>query len=65
MVGAVNGFTSYLVQLFFPWELATYGAATTFMIFGIFAAIGLAFVAKVLPETKGKSLEELEAIFAK
>jgi hypothetical protein len=33
----------------------------TFLIYGIFAVIGLIFVIRVLPETKGRSLEELEA----
>ncbi|MEM1118689.1 MAG: MFS transporter, partial [Bacteroidota bacterium] len=33
----------------------------TFLIYGVFAAFGLVFVLLVVPETKGKSLEELEA----
>ena len=32
------------------------------VIFGIFGAVGLVFVQITLPETKGKSLEELEKI---
>ena len=60
VVGIVNSIVSFLVQLSFPWELANLGAATTFAIYGIFALIGLAFVIKLVPETKGKSLEELE-----
>ena len=35
------------------------------MIYGIFAVIGLVFIIKVVPETKGKSLEELEKILLK
>ncbi len=60
-VGLINSAVSFLVQLVFPWELATLGSATTFLIYGVFAAIGLVFVLIVVPETKGKSLEELEA----
>lgn len=60
-VGLINSAVSFLVQLIFPWELATLGSATTFLIYGLFAAAGLVFVLMVLPETKGKSLEELEA----
>jgi sugar porter (SP) family MFS transporter len=60
-VGLINSAVSFLVQLIFPWELATLGSATTFLIYGLFAAAGLVFVLAVLPETKGKSLEELEA----
>ncbi len=59
-VGLINSAVSFLVQLIFPWELATLGSGTTFLIFGLFAAAGLVFVLKVVPETKGKSLEELE-----
>jgi len=33
----------------------------TFLGYGLFALVGLAFVLRVLPETKGRSLEELEA----
>ncbi|WP_026376341.1 sugar porter family MFS transporter [Aestuariibacter salexigens] len=59
-VGVVNSLVSFLVQLVFPWELANLGAALTFMSYGAFAFIGLVLVLKYLPETKGKSLEELE-----
>jgi SP family arabinose:H+ symporter-like MFS transporter len=59
-VGLINSAVSFLVQLLFPWELDTFGSATTFLIYGVFGAIGLIFVILVVPETKGKSLEELE-----
>jgi MFS family permease len=59
-VGLINSAVSYLVQQVFPVELAALGAATTFAIFGAIAAVGLVFVYFVVPETKGKSLEELE-----
>ncbi|MEO0581853.1 MAG: sugar porter family MFS transporter [Bacteroidota bacterium] len=61
-VGVINSLISFLVQLVFPWELANLGNATTFLIYGLFAAAGFGFVAWVVPETKGKSLEELEEI---
>lgn len=38
------------------------GAATAFAFFGIVMVCQLVFVIKVVPETKGKSLEEIEAI---
>jgi hypothetical protein len=44
----------------FPWELENFGPSTTFLIYGSFAIIGLIFVLRVLPETKGRSLEELQ-----
>lgn len=65
LVGVANSAVSFLVQLVFPWELATLGAAMTFMIYGAMAFIGLVLVYKFLPETKGKSLEELELSLAK
>ena len=59
-VGLINSGVSFLVQLVFPWELDTFGSSTTFLIYGIFAAVGLIFIIKVVPETKGKTLEQLE-----
>lgn len=60
-VGLINSAVSFGVQLVFPWELENFGPSTTFLIYGLFAVAGLLFVMKVLPETKGRSLEELEA----
>jgi SP family arabinose:H+ symporter-like MFS transporter len=60
LVGFINSGVSFLVQLVFPWELATLGSSMTFLIYGIFAAIGLVIILMILPETKNKSLEELE-----
>ena len=64
-VGFINSAVSFLVQLIFPWELATLGSTGTFLLYGIFAFVGLLFIMKLLPETKGKSLEELESILVK
>ena len=61
-VGLINSAVSWAVQQFFPWELANFGNAVTFLLYGIFAAAGLVFVILRVPETKGKSLEELESI---
>lgn len=59
-VGFINSAVSFTVQLVFPWELVNLGNATTFFIYGVFGVIGLAFIIFKLPETKGKTLEELE-----
>ena len=64
-VGLINSAISFLVQLVFPWELANIGNAGTFLIYGLFAVVGLVFVMRILPETKGRSLEELEKILVK
>jgi len=45
----------------FPILNARLGAAGTFWCYGIFCFIGLLFIAKCVPETKGKSLEQIEA----
>ena len=64
-VGLVNSGVSFGVQQFFPWELENLGSSMTFLIYGVFAAIGLIFIVAKLPETKGKSLEELESLLVK
>lgn len=64
-VGLINSAISFSVQLVFPWELSNLGAAATFAIYGTFALIGLAIVVTLLPETKGKTLEELEEVLVK
>ena len=63
--GFINSGVSFLVQLVFPWELATLGSAATFLLYGVFAAIGLVFIVILLPETKNRSLEELETLLVK
>jgi MFS transporter, SP family, arabinose:H+ symporter len=60
-VGVINSAVSFLVQLVFPWELERIGNAGTFLVYGVFAVIGFLFVARLIPETKGRSLEQLEA----
>jgi MFS family permease len=64
-VGFINSVVSFLVQLVFPWELSNLGTSNTFFIYGLFSAIGLIFILLKVPETKGKSLEELQAVFVK
>ena len=59
-VGFVNSGVSFLVQFFFPWSIANLGNAISYAIFGICAVIGLVILIGMLPETKGKSLEEIE-----
>ena len=59
--GFFNSLVSYAVQKLFPSGLAEFGPAGVFLFFGVFAALAFLFSLKVIPETKGKSLEELEA----
>lgn len=60
VIAFVNSFISWVVQLIFPWELSNLGNALTFFIFGAIACIGFFVMIKILPETKGKSLEQIE-----
>jgi len=64
-VGLISSAISFGIQLIFPWELANLGNTMTFLIFAVFAAIGFVFIIWKVPETKGKSLEELEALLVK
>ena len=60
VIGFVNSFISWMVQQVFPWELSNFGNALSFLIFGLIAFIGFFILLKILPETKGKSLEQIE-----
>jgi sugar porter (SP) family MFS transporter len=63
--GLINSAVSFGVQLVFPWELENLGNSTTFLIYGVFAMIGLVVIMRILPETKGRSLEELEQLLVR
>ena len=59
-VGLVNSTVCFLAQLVFPWQMENLGGGQTFLIYGLFAVLGAAMLARILPETRGRSLEELE-----
>jgi sugar porter (SP) family MFS transporter len=61
-VGLINSAVSFMVQLIFPWELANFGSAATFALYGIFSLLGLIIIIRYLPETKGHSLESIETL---
>jgi MFS transporter, SP family, arabinose:H+ symporter len=65
VVGFWNSLVSASVTLIFPTELATWGPAGTFLGYGLLAAAGLLFIVMLAPETKGKTLEELEGILTR
>ncbi|HTG68706.1 MAG TPA: sugar porter family MFS transporter [Candidatus Udaeobacter sp.] len=54
----------YLVSQTFPPLLSSAGPASTFWIYGSMALIALLFTWRVVPETKGKSLEEIESLWS-
>lgn len=53
-------FGGVIVPLFFPWQLETLGAAYTFALYMVFSLAGLVFVLKKIPETKNKTIEQIE-----
>ncbi len=65
IIAFVNSLVSSIIQLIFPWELSNLGNAMSFFLFGIIALVGFFIMVKIVPETKGKSLEEIEKEFVK
>ncbi|MDM5336205.1 sugar porter family MFS transporter [Fictibacillus enclensis] len=55
--------TNFIVGLSFPILLDAVGLSSTFFIFAVLGICAILFVNKILPETKGKSLEQLESFF--
>ncbi|MBX3426182.1 MAG: sugar porter family MFS transporter [Pirellulales bacterium] len=53
-----------LLTFTFPWLNSRLGAAGTFWLYAAICAVGLAFMALRLPETRHRSLEEIERDFA-
>ena len=56
----LNSGVSAGVQFIFPWQLSNLGTATTFFLYGLAAVVCLVLVAWLLPETRGRTLEQLE-----
>lgn len=54
----------YVVSQTFPPLLGSAGPSVTFWIFGFMSLFTFFFTWRVVPETKGKSLEEIEAIWS-
>lgn len=56
---------NFLVGLFFPVLMEGIGLSSTFFLFAAFSIAGIIYLAKFLPETRGLSLEQIEANFKK
>lgn len=56
---------NFCVGLIFPILLASVGLANTFFTFAAMSIVSIMFVIKCVPETRGRSLEELESFFIK
>lgn len=64
---AVSGTSQWLgnfaVTMTFPILLATIGLTGAYSIYAAFALVSLVFVLLLIPETKGKELEEMDALW--
>ena len=60
VTGTINSAVSFGVQFIFPWQLNNLGAASTFLGYAVFAGLFLVLVIRLVPETRNKTLEELE-----
>ena len=57
---AVNWLSAFLVAQFFLSVVDAIGEATTFFLFSLLCVVSFAFVWRLVPETKGRSLEEIQ-----
>ena len=58
---AANWSANFVVSLTFPLLRASLGSSLTFVLYALFGVIAIAFVARRVPETRGKTLEEIAA----
>lgn len=65
VASSFNWIGSFLVGLMFPIMTASLPQETVFAIFGVICLFGVLFVRFLVPETKGKTLEEIENCMAK
>ncbi len=56
-------FSGFIITKEYNFLQETVGPAGAFWIFGAFCIVGMVFVSKNVPETKGKSLEDIELYF--
>lgn len=61
IMGFWNSIVSFSVATVFPVQLEFMGSSNTYFIYSMFGLLSLIFVWRFIPETKGKSLEELES----
>lgn len=62
LASSFNWIGSFAVGLLFPIMVASMSQQAVFAIFGIICILGVIFVSTRVPETRGRSLEEIEAI---
>lgn len=62
LASSFNWIGSFLVGLLFPMMTASMAQEAVFAIFGIICLLGVAFIRIRVPETRGRTLEEIEKI---
>jgi MFS transporter, SP family, major inositol transporter len=55
--------TNFFVGLFFPSVVAAFGISSTFFMFAVIGALSFVFIWTMVPETRGRTLEQLEEQF--
>ncbi len=65
IMGFWNSIVSFSVATLFPVQIEYLGSSNTYFIYAIFGFLTFLFVWRFIPETKGKSLEELESTLIK
>jgi sugar porter (SP) family MFS transporter len=58
---AIQWGANFLISLLFPILLSSWGGAAVFYMLAGFGALALVFTQRLVPETRGKTLEEIEA----
>lgn len=58
-----NWTSNFLVSLVFPNVIAAFGSTAGFFMFAVLSVVGFTFTKFILPETRNKTLEELEQQF--
>jgi SP family galactose:H+ symporter-like MFS transporter len=60
---AVNWFSAFLVSEFFLTLIDAIGTSATFYLFAGFSVVAYVWVFRRVPETKGRSLEEIQQLW--
>ncbi|WP_156469542.1 MFS transporter, partial [Weissella sp. DD23] len=64
LASSFNWIGSFAVGLLFPIMTASMPQEAVFAIFGVICLLGVAFIRFAVPETRGRSLEEIEVLGA-
>jgi sugar porter (SP) family MFS transporter len=64
LASSFNWIGSFLVGLLFPIMTAAMSQEAVFAIFGLICVLGVVFIRVAVPETRGRSLEEIEQVGA-